>query len=69
MGGTAINMSGMGGMMGGGNMMADAGTGQLATAMATFVNGPMNRSGVTSVAEMQSLMDQLHQMAKSGGQL
>jgi hypothetical protein len=69
MSGTPINMSGMGGMMGGGSMMSAAGTGELATAMAMFINGPMNRSGVTSVAEMQALMDQLHQLHNSGGHL
>ena len=69
MSGTAISMSGMGGMMGGGNMMTTAGTTQLATAMSTFINGPMNRSGVTSPAEMQSLMNQLNQLANSGGHL
>jgi len=69
MSGTPINMSGMGGMMGGGNMMSGAGTDELATAMAMFINGPMNRSGVTSVAEMQALMDQLHQLHNSGGHL
>jgi hypothetical protein len=69
MGSTAINMGGMGGMMGGGNMMMTAGTSQLATAMATFINGAMNHSGVTSVAEMQSLMNQMNQLATSGGHL
>ncbi len=69
MSGTAINMNGMGGMMGGG-MMSTAGTSQLATSMATFINNmTMNRSGVTSVAEMQSLMNQMMQLAASGGQL
>jgi hypothetical protein len=67
--GTPINMSGMGGRMGGGGMMPTAGSGELATAMAMFINGPMNRSGVTSVAEMQALMDQLHQLHSSGGHL
>jgi hypothetical protein len=67
--GTPINMSGMGGRMGGGSMMPTAGSGELATAMAMFINGPMNRSGVTSVAEMQALMDQLHQLHSSGGHL
>jgi hypothetical protein len=67
---TAISMSGMGGMMGGGNMMPTAATSQLATAMATFVNNPtMNRSGVISVTEMQSMMDRLTQLAASGGHL
>lgn len=69
MSGTAINMNGMGGMMGGG-MMSTAGTSQLATSMATFINNmTMNRSGVTSVAEMQSLMNQMMQLAAVGGQL
>ena len=69
MSGTPINMNGMGGMMGGGSMMSAAGTGELATAMATFINSPMNRSGVISIAEMQALMDQLHQLHNSGGHL
>jgi len=70
MGGTVINMNGMGGMMGGGGMMATAGTSQLATSMATFINNmALNRSGVTSVAEMQSLMNQMMQLAASGGRL
>jgi len=70
MGGTAINMNGMGGMMGGGAMMSTTGTSQLATSMATFINNmTMNRSGVTSVAEMQTLMNQMMQLAASGGHL
>lgn len=69
MNGTPIRMNGMGGMSSGGNMMAATGSGDLADAMATFVNGPMNRSGVTSAAEMQELMDQLHRLHDSGGQL
>ena len=70
MSGTAINMNGMGGMMGGGSMMSTVGTSQLATSMATFINNmTMNRSGVTTVAEMQSLMNQMMQLAASGGQL
>jgi len=70
MGGAAINMGGMDDMMNGGNMMATAGTSQLATSMATFINNlAMNRSGVTSVAEMQTLMDQMTQLAASGGHL
>lgn len=68
-GGTPINMNGRGGMMGGSHMMSTAGTDQLAAAMSAFVNSPMNRSGVTSVAEMQALMDQLHQLHDSGGHL
>jgi hypothetical protein len=70
MNGTAINMNGMGGMMGGGSMMTTAGTSQLATSMAAFINNTtMNRSGVTTVAEMQTLMNQMMQLAASGGQL
>jgi hypothetical protein len=69
MSGTPINMNGMGGRMGGGNMMPAAGTGELTTAMAMFINGPMNRSGVTSVTEMQALLDQLHHLHDSGGHL
>lgn len=70
MGGTAINMHGMGGMMGGGNMMSTTGTSQLAAAMVTFIgNFAMNHSGVTSVAEMQTLMNQMMQLAASGGHL
>ena len=45
------------------------GTSQLATAMATFINGSMNHSGVTSVAEMQTLTNQMNQLATSGGHL
>ena len=59
----------MGGMVGGGHMMATTGTDELAAAMATFITGPMNRSGVTSVAEMQTLMDQLHHLHSAGGHL
>jgi hypothetical protein len=55
--------------MGGGNMIPADGTDELATAMAMFINGPMNRSGVISIAEMQALMDQLHQLHNSGGHL
>jgi hypothetical protein len=69
MSGTPINMNGMGGMMSGGHMLPTAGTGELATAMALFINSPMNRSGVTSVAEMQALMDQLHHLHSTGGHL
>ena len=69
MSGAPINMSGMGGMTGGGHMMPTAGTDELAAATAAFINGPMNRSGVTSVAEMQALMEQLHHLHDSGGHL
>jgi hypothetical protein len=66
-GSTAIDMDGMGGMMGGGSMMSTTGTTQLMTAMADFINGPMNRSGVTDVAEMHELMDRMTQFMNSGG--
>jgi hypothetical protein len=70
MSGTAINMNGMGGMMGGGSMMPTLGTSQLATSMAAFINNmTLNRSGVTTVAEMQPLMNQMMQLAASGGHL
>jgi len=69
MGSTAIDMTGMGGMMGGGNMMSTTGTTQLMTSMSDFINDPMNHSGVTSAAEMQALMDQMMQFVNSGGHL
>ena len=63
-GSTPINMSGMGGMMGGNTMMsATAGTKGLSTAMGEFVASGMNRSGVP-VSEMQTLIDKLN--ASSG---
>ncbi len=70
MGGTAISMTGMGGMMGGGMMQATAGTSGLATAMTAFVGSAMNRSGVT-MADMQQLIDRLNgasgQLSPGGG--
>lgn len=70
MGAAPINMSGMGGMRGGGNMMTTTGTTQLAAAMAAFVNDlSRNKSGVTNVAEMQALMNHLSQLGASGGRL
>jgi hypothetical protein len=69
MSGAAIDMAGMGGMMGGGHMMNSAATTDLATAMSHFVANPLNHSGVTSVAEMQTLMDQMTQLAATGGHL
>ena len=73
MGGTGIDMTGMGGMMGGmmgRNMMNHtAGTSDLVAAMTAFVSNPMNRSGVTDVSEMQAVMDQLNQLAANGGHL
>jgi hypothetical protein len=69
-GSAPINMSGMGGMRGGGNMMTTTGTSQLAAAMADFVNDlSRNKSGVTNVAEMQELMNHLSQLGASGGRL
>jgi hypothetical protein len=62
MGGSRINMAGMGGMMGGmmgGTMMqSDAGTSGLAAAMTSFMLSGQNRSGVT-LQDMQSLIDKL----------
>lgn len=58
-GSTPINMSGMGGMMGGNTMMsATVGTAGLSTAMGEFVGSGMNKSGV-SMTQMQPLIDKL----------
>ncbi|WP_242344630.1 hypothetical protein [Anaeromyxobacter terrae] len=58
-GGTPISMSGMGGMMMGGNMQPSLGTSGLAAAMTAFVgDAAVNRSGVT-MADMQPLIDKL----------
>ena len=65
MGGTAINMGGMGGMMGGGMMQSNAGTDGLATAMSEFMSSPMNHSGLTA-ADMNALIQKL---ASSDGRL
>jgi hypothetical protein len=59
----AITMGG--GMMGGTMMQATAGTTGLATAMSTFVNSAMNKSGVT-MTDMQALVNKLN---GSGGQI
>jgi hypothetical protein len=62
MGGTSINMGGMGGgMMGGGGtmMQSTAGTSGLATAMTTFMGSTWNKSGLTAT-DMQTLMNQLN---------
>ena len=64
MGSTSISMAGMGGMMGG-TMQPTAGTSALATAMGTFIESLMNKSGV-QLSDMQALMDQL---SGSTGQL
>jgi len=64
MGSTQIQMSGMGGMMGGVTMMpTTSGTSELATAMEQFVASSMNRSGVP-VNDMRPLIDKL--VASSG---
>ena len=70
-GGTAISLSGMGGMMGGSMMSSTAGTSGMAAAMTAFIsNGMVNRSGLT-VADMQTLMNQLStstgQFSNAGG--
>lgn len=52
-----ISMS-MGGMMGGGHMSPTAGAGDLAEAMATFMNSAANASGMTA-ADMAALIQQL----------
>lgn len=69
MDGTPVTMKGMNGMANGPHMTAATGSGDLATAMATFVHGPMNRSGVTGTNEMQELVEQLHHLHDSGGHL
>ena len=58
MGSTSISMAGMGGMMAGGMMQANAGTSGLANAMTQFMNSAENKSGVT-VFDMQPLINQL----------
>jgi hypothetical protein len=58
MGGSQIDMGGMGGMMGGMMMQPDAGTSGLATAMTSFMLSVQNRSGLT-VQDMQPLIDKL----------
>ena len=57
MAGSSITMGG--GMMGGSMMQATAGTTGLATAMTSFVNSPMNKSGVT-MTDMQALVNLLN---------
>jgi hypothetical protein len=57
MAGSSITMGG--GMMGGSMMQATAGTTGLGTAMTTFVNSAMNKSGVT-MTEMQALVNMLN---------
>jgi hypothetical protein len=59
MGGTPVSMSGMGGMMGGGNMLSTAGTSSMATAMTTFINNTsVNKSGLTTT-DMNALIMKL----------
>jgi len=57
MAGSSITMGG--GMMGGSMMQATAGTTGLGTAMTTFVNSAMNKSGVT-MTDMQPLVNMLN---------
>jgi hypothetical protein len=59
MGSTPISMTGMGGMMGGTMMQANACTTGLATAMTAFVGSSMNRSGV-ALGDMQPLINKLN---------
>jgi hypothetical protein len=59
MGGTRINMGGMGGMMGGSMMQSDAGTSGLGSAMTSFMLSAQNKSGLT-MQDMQSLIDKLN---------
>ncbi len=63
MGSASITMSGMGGVMGGSTMQANAGTTGLAAAMTTFVGSSRNASGVP-IADVQALVDKLN--ASSG---
>lgn len=58
MGGTAIDMGGMGGMMPGMMMQPDAGTSGMATAMTSFILSSQNKSGVT-LQDMQPLINRL----------
>jgi hypothetical protein len=58
MGGTGINMGGMGGMMGGMMMQHDAGTAGLGNAMTSFMLSSQNKSGLTP-QNMQSLINKL----------
>lgn len=58
MGGTQINMGGMGGMMGGGMMQPHAGTSAMGNAMISFIQSPNNKSGLTQ-QDMQMLINKL----------
>lgn len=57
-GGTQINMGGMGGMMGGSMMQPNAGTSGTANAMISFIQSPNNKSGLTQ-QDMQALLNKL----------
>lgn len=60
MGSNPITMGGGMSMMGGGTMMqGNMGTSGMTSAMATFIETDMNKSGLT-VADMQELMDRLN---------
>ncbi len=63
MGSTAINMGGMGGMMGGSMMQPNAGTSGLANAMISFIQSANNKSGLAQ-QDMQVLINKL--MASTG---
>jgi len=65
MGNTQIMMGGRGGMMGNNPFPTNAGTSDLANAMAAFMGSVMNRSGLT-IVDMQLLHDK---MAASNGQI
>ena len=58
MGGTGINMGGMGGMMSGMMMQHNAGTSGMANAMTSFILSPQNKSGVT-LDDMRPLINRL----------
>ncbi len=58
MGGRAIDMGGMGGMMHGMMMQPDAGTSGMASAMMSFILSPQNQSDVT-LQDMQPLINRL----------
>jgi hypothetical protein len=65
MGSVPISMSGMGGMMGGGNMLSTAGTSSMAAAMNAFIGSPENRSDLTAGA----MIDLYNQLNTATGQL
>ncbi len=58
MGGTPINMGGMGGMMGSSMMQPQAGTSGMGNAMISFIQSANNKSGLTQ-QDMQVLINKL----------